>query len=832
VKLADFILSLIEEQVSSADRIYKEIDASLSDDQFITMDRVNEVLETLESTGKIHLAKGMWNLGPKPEELETGINSKGDKEVVLTPESRKRWKDFRRLLAYYTECVRYDEKASYKLYGDQLNKQWLPIAMYRDWFDTPKDETLEIPLSVSHSKFVLNVLSQRAEQLFVSYPLEVVKTPQYHFVVPIFCIPVSTLKLEGQNLKLGLDFESIDANSDWLEHSCPNKAARENFLKISGLRDPGGVDLEDEIGGEESTTDLSETLSFDIDRLINTLKTFHGEKLGDRHLEPGSIEPLPSTSSLPPGIHNGMVLFSGKKLKYTASLVRELRRLQNHAKDEEFENSALKHLFFPNQSVQNEYKGASVFPVLDLTQSQFQAACYSSTEDLSVVTGPPGTGKSQVVSVALASALLRGETAVFASKNHRALDAVTPRLNSLSESIPVIRRQKEMEVSEHSWKKVIDEILSNPVTDLATWEELDNRKKYCRRLSEDLAEIIEEYENILNRGKDNSSAFWKRREITSRRDYTNINFDYLVEKRMEKTLNRFSKEMRDASAASTHHFSIWEFWKKFFQERREKKVKLQVEKVSSKINLPTGFFSTDVKKFKRNAEKADLLADDIISLRELPEQADQVDSNQLSELRTKCKEVIQELKTISIETLRMHLKVSLSTYDDNERETLNSAKVSIKQLENATSDQEMGRLSDQLAWAFKTLLSKTPLLAVTNLSAMKMFPSAQPAQFEMLVIDEASQSDIPSTIPLLFRSKRVCVIGDPKQLKAVHPMKGSMHEHIKKKLGLNSPRFAPYDYLESSFFDLASNFATDKRRSRLVEHFRCHPQIAGYCNLQ
>ncbi|MGD9496483.1 MAG: AAA domain-containing protein [Armatimonadota bacterium] len=58
---------------------------------------------------------------------------------------------------------------------------------------------------------------------------------------------------------------------------------------------------------------------------------------------------------------------------------------------------------------------------------------------LTVVTGPPGTGKSQVVISLLANAAWRGQTALLASKNNRAVDVVVDRTNGLSARPLLIR---------------------------------------------------------------------------------------------------------------------------------------------------------------------------------------------------------------------------------------------------------------------------------------------------------------------------------------------------------------------------------------------------------
>ena len=59
--------------------------------------------------------------------------------------------------------------------------------------------------------------------------------------------------------------------------------------------------------------------------------------------------------------------------------------------------------------------------------------------DFTVVTGPPGTGKSQVLVNVVAAAVARGETVLFASRNNRAVDVMVDRLRSASPNALVVR---------------------------------------------------------------------------------------------------------------------------------------------------------------------------------------------------------------------------------------------------------------------------------------------------------------------------------------------------------------------------------------------------------
>ena len=59
-------------------------------------------------------------------------------------------------------------------------------------------------------------------------------------------------------------------------------------------------------------------------------------------------------------------------------------------------------------------------------------------------------------------------------------------------------------------------------------------------------------------------------------------------------------------------------------------------------------------------------------------------------------------------------------------------------------------------------LDSIPLWGTTMLSARASFP-LKPNLFDLIVVDEASQADLISALPLLYRSSRVAIIGDPMQ---------------------------------------------------------------------
>ena len=118
-----------------------------------------------------------------------------------------------------------------------------------------------------------------------------------------------------------------------------------------------------------------------------------------------------------------------------------------------------------------------------------------------------------------------------------------------------------------------------------------------------------------------------------------------------------------------------------------------------------------------------------------------------------------------------------------------------------------------------------PAWCVTNLSARNSLP-LEPNLFDLLVIDEASQCDIASAIPLLYRSKRVAIIGDPFQLRHITKVEQRRDNQLQTThgLGVDDLRFT---YSENSLYDLSMTMG---KLIQLQDHYRSHEDIAAFSN--
>ncbi|MDT0581992.1 AAA domain-containing protein [Brumicola blandensis] len=100
-------------------------------------------------------------------------------------------------------------------------------------------------------------------------------------------------------------------------------------------------------------------------------------------------------------------------------------------------------------------------------------------------------------------------------------------------------------------------------------------------------------------------------------------------------------------------------------------------------------------------------------------------------------------------------------------------------------------------------------------------------QYDYLIIDEASQVNICTGALALSCAKRVVVVGDTKQL--THVVDNKTHGFTKgllDKFRLDER----YDYSKQSLLSVFSNFFEHVPKTMLKEHYRCSPKIIEFCN--
>jgi very-short-patch-repair endonuclease len=130
---------------------------------------------------------------------------------------------------------------------------------------------------------------------------------------------------------------------------------------------------------------------------------------------------------------------------------------------------------------------------------------------------------------------------------------------------------------------------------------------------------------------------------------------------------------------------------------------------------------------------------------------------------------------------------------------------------------------------FAKALKAAPIW-ITTLQSTSSVPM-QPEIFDILVIDEATQCTMTNLLPMIYRAKRIAVIGDQEQLPAIP----TIHYETEKSL---AAKFGIVEWL-----DIIGHAGNDAYKSAtkclpglradvisLVEHYRSHPLIIGFAN--
>jgi superfamily I DNA and/or RNA helicase len=168
--------------------------------------------------------------------------------------------------------------------------------------------------------------------------------------------------------------------------------------------------------------------------------------------------------------------------------------------------------------------------------------------------------------------------------------------------------------------------------------------------------------------------------------------------------------------------------------------------------------------------------------------------------------------------------------DRRQRQLIGDFKVLLEQISQAreANKKVSGAVYRRFYELFTKLAAVLPAWAVTNLSARGRIP-LDAGFFDLLVVDEASQCDIASPIPLLYRCKRAVIIGDPKQLPHITQISPSvnqqlMHDHKIEELGER------WSYKESHLYRIAEDSTDIGSVIELRDHHRSRSEIIEFSN--
>jgi very-short-patch-repair endonuclease len=633
-------------------------------------------------------------------------------------------------------------------------------------------------------------------------------------VEPILLFPV----LVDDNGAVTIDLDSPSLNPSFVRRNS-HSGQDEVMAEIAAL--------------EEQLGFFDETVSQGVPEIISGLIKFRPDWPWTEAIKPDSLNSAGKISAITePGIYNRAALFSVPGSPFTKGLESELASLSKMS-DAQLRGTALSDWLSGDAADHAPLEGR-LLEVLPVNQEQRASVRSAMSQPLTVITGPPGTGKSQVVTNLLINAAWSGKRVLFASKNHKAVDVVEQRINGLSSKKVLLRlgtKHLQSGLAEY-----LTDLLANPAT-LADQTDFDEAIDRNRREIQELEDLNQKLEHIVNL-RNATDAIDK--EVQLLREQVGEDFfdasRALRSADVDAAIDRLSQIITKIAAA--RNTALRRLYWPLQRSSCHEDLNTAIADLNASINLwgitPPNLTSKDycLVELAEFAKQMGEAADVNSRIAKYFESLDKLASYpSYGEITKKVCQAEARLADSAEEIWSSWLDLSSKRLSSDERKKLTRYATLLKMLLDAGDSDA---LTEGIAKSYRKLMqdvgSLFPCWAVTSLSAKGRIPF-EPGYFDLVVFDEASQCDIASALPLLYRAKHAVVIGDPKQLTHIASLKKGTDQTLLSKYGLDRD-FPEWSYSFSSLFDVALGISRPESIFTLRDHHRSHADIINFSNTE
>jgi very-short-patch-repair endonuclease len=349
----------------------------------------------------------------------------GGKKQPMNSESEVPWLN---LVRFHREVLRRGEEAFYSLPDtDNGRERWGELLHFRpDSLAGPWTLSLD---DITHEAFVRRVKSEEITELYIGGPCwhrrRNYRGNWFSAWSPVLAREVGVEFTGDEEVTL------VPQQGRW-DISPPVFSLFER-MSVQPEEDletlfPRFIEQATSLSEEEEDVDLTGHLRTQIGRHLPEL----GEQLED---EPNfdSVDPLRSDWILfvpPAGVS-----------VYTRHLMRDYRKLEESLEDESDTVGGLNLLSPGTSTFEEDDDQTSVLPIVPLNDEQERAVSeILGDKPISVISGPPGCGKSQVVVSTILNAWADGEKVLFASTTNKAVEVVKERLQEFEDEVPIAVR--------------------------------------------------------------------------------------------------------------------------------------------------------------------------------------------------------------------------------------------------------------------------------------------------------------------------------------------------------------------------------------------------------
>lgn len=434
--------------------------------------------------------------------------------------------------------------------------------------------------------------------------------------------------------------------------------------------------------------------------------------------------------------------------------------------------------------------------IIEITDAQRKVIDSARRAPLTVVTGPPGTGKSYTICALVLDHLLAGRRVLVASGTPKAVEVVVSKLEELVG--PLVCATSGDRTTQRALAKKIEKITSAQLAPREfPGEQIEAERSRYYQLRAEIAVLEEQVLQTLAR--EGALAFHLEAveglaSLVARFDLRRITAD------PEKLSALRERVAVEPDAA----------WFRRFRAHRALETlrrQLHAQSDASAEELLAGADS-----YAHEREVEDLT-------RALTDAPDLVAGWQaLAELRS-------NLLDVGARVLAMQRQAELASLlaDNANRRALRSFMQALRAARHAEKKELLAKVPVEV------LLGAFPCWASTDRHVSHILPLRR-ALFDLAVIDEASQVNLGAATPVLYRALRAVIVGDPHQLRFVSFLSRAAEAAAFARYDIAPARQATHRFSRRSLFDVAEDAVAQHNNHMLDEHFRSQPQIISFSN--
>lgn len=417
-----------------------------------------------------------------------------------------------------------------------------------------------------------------------------------------------------------------------------------------------------------------------------------------------------------------------------------------------------------------------IFP-FGFNLSQKSATEKALSNQMSVIEGPPGTGKTQTILNVIANAIVNNKTVAVVSNNNSATSNVLEKLEKYGvDFIAAYLGNKDN-------KEIFFSQQRSTYPDMSNWF-------LPHQVLQSIRKKLFESQQLLNK--------------------------------MLEYKNKLALLKNELSSLRTEN----KYFEQYYAQANERPLKLRsVEKLEADriLSLLIDYkYKAEKGKFSLAGKLYNLIFYGIYNLSFYNNNPDIIISFlQKTYYEKKINEIKNEIDELENKLRGYNFEKTMKEYSETSMRMFKA-----KLAERYQNRRNRPVFSDEvLKRDFNSFIKEYPVILSTTHSLRSCIEKNY--LFDYVIVDEASQVDLVTGALALSCARNAVIVGDLKQLPNV--ISAETEKYVRQIFDSFQLESA-YSYADNSLLSSIINLYKDVPRTLLKEHYRCHPKIIGFCN--